>query len=38
MSVTSITQAERRLYQRLTVWREDLRDATYFAGFLLRKG
>ena len=38
MSVTSITQAERRLYQRLTVWREDLRDATYFAGFLLKKG
>lgn len=38
MSVTSITQAERRLYQRLTVWREDLGYATYFAAFLLKKG
>ena len=38
MSITSITQAERRLYQRLTVWRHDLSEAAYFAGFLLKKG
>jgi len=38
VTVTSITQAERRLYQRLWVWRQDLLDATYFTRFLLKKG
>jgi hypothetical protein len=38
VTVTSITQAERKLYQRLTVWNEDFRHANYFASFLLKKG
>ncbi|MBM9615293.1 hypothetical protein JWJ90_13495 [Desulfobulbus rhabdoformis] len=38
MTVPNITQSEQRLYQRLIVWRQDFRDANYFANFLLRKG
>jgi hypothetical protein len=38
MTVTSITQAERDLYERLTVFQEDLNQAAYFANYLLKKG
>lgn len=31
-------EAQRRLYQRWTVWQSDLGQARYFAGHLLRKG
>lgn len=37
MAITRI-QAEQKLYQCLTVWQEDFRNASYFANHLLRKG
>ena len=38
MNITRISQAERKLYERLTIFRDDLYQAAYFAGYLAKRG